>query len=343
MPSSTSACTRSATGRARASVTRRSRTAALSAFPLVNCARASSTSWANGVPPEVSAWASARTALHISPPVPQITPSHRTALTVTSLGRRGRLETLGPRESHRKRRTPPRATDDVDPPAVRLGNPLGDGESQPRAGTLTGTRARRIGAPEAIEDVRQVSRGDADSGIGHAEGDPAVREAQLHAHGPARGSVLHGVGEEVQDQLADAGGVDRDDDRLGRRRDLHPHPRLFGEQLASLAHLFDDPSQVHGLTVQRGNAFVGPRQPQPRPRGPARWRGCGAMPSAARDSVGSASTGSGMRLRPGSVPSGVPSAPGGRLEAARQEIRRMTELVAALLTLARADEGIAPL
>src|SRR5204862_4024292 len=100
-------------GRARASVTRRSRTAALSAFPLVNCARACSTSCANGAPPDVSAWASARTELHISPPVPQITPSHRTALTVTSLLRRGRLETLGPPERHRERRAPPRATDEV--------------------------------------------------------------------------------------------------------------------------------------------------------------------------------------------------------------------------------------
>src|SRR2546430_10335079 len=34
----------------------------------------------------------------------------------------------------------PRAAHHVDPPAVRLGNPLGDGESQPRAGTLTGDR-----------------------------------------------------------------------------------------------------------------------------------------------------------------------------------------------------------
>src|SRR2546422_10556556 len=86
----------------------------------------------------------------------------------------------------------PRAAHHVDPPAVRLGNPFGDGESQPRAGTLTGTRARRIGAPEAIEDVRQVSRADADSGTAHAEGDPAGRRAHLEAHGAAGASALHG-------------------------------------------------------------------------------------------------------------------------------------------------------
>src|SRR5881396_504020 len=149
-----------------------------------------------------------------------------------------------------ERRPPPRAAHDIDAPAVRLGDPLADGEAQPGAGALTGARACRVGAPEAIEDVREIPRRDADPRVGDAEGDPAVRGAQLHAHCPARGSVLHGVGQEVQDQLADARRVDRDDDRLGRRRDLYPHPRLLGEQLAGLADLFDDPPQVHGLAVQ---------------------------------------------------------------------------------------------
>src|SRR5205809_6390070 len=72
-------------------------------------------------------------------------------LMTTALGlTRRRL----PRQRDREGGPSPRAAHHVDPPAVRLGNPFGDGESQPRAGTLTGTRARRIGAPEAIEDVR---------------------------------------------------------------------------------------------------------------------------------------------------------------------------------------------
>src|SRR6266403_1313222 len=137
-----------------------------------------------------------------------------------------------PGQRDRERGSPSRAAHDIDAPAVRLGDPFGDGESQPRARTLAGACARRVGAPEAIEDVREIPRSDADAGVGHAENDAAVGAAELHAHRPARGGVLHGVGEQVQDQLANTRRVDRDDHRLGRRRDVDPHPRLLGEQLA---------------------------------------------------------------------------------------------------------------
>src|SRR2546422_2442096 len=71
-----------------------------------------------------------------------------------------------PRQRDRERGSSPRAAHDIDPPAVRLGDPFGDGEAQPCPGTLTGARARRVGAPEAIEDVREIPRGDADSRVG---------------------------------------------------------------------------------------------------------------------------------------------------------------------------------
>src|SRR5437867_11140749 len=79
--------------------------------------------------------------------------------------RRGRA----PRQRDRERGAPPRTTDDIDAAAVRLGDPFADGESQPGAGALTGARARRVGAPEAIEDMGEVPRGDPDARVGHAE------------------------------------------------------------------------------------------------------------------------------------------------------------------------------
>src|SRR5438093_8462009 len=61
-----------------------------------------------------------------------------------------------PWQRDRERGSPPRAADDIDAPAVRFGDPFADGEAQPGAGTLTGARARRVSAPEAIEDVREI-------------------------------------------------------------------------------------------------------------------------------------------------------------------------------------------
>src|SRR5439155_15168364 len=91
-----------------------------------------------------------------------------------------------PRQRDRERGPSPRPAHDVNAPAVRLGDPLADGESQPRAGALTGAGACRVGAPEAIENVREVPRGDADARVGLAEGDPAVCRAQYLALRPAR-------------------------------------------------------------------------------------------------------------------------------------------------------------
>src|SRR5437660_10680433 len=87
------------------------------------------------------------------------------------------------RQGHGERGSPSRPALDLNRAAVRFGDPLADGEAEPRSRTLAGTRARRIRPPETIEDVRQVARRDADAGIGDGQGDASVRLPQLHPDG----------------------------------------------------------------------------------------------------------------------------------------------------------------
>src|SRR5207245_5328065 len=60
-------------------------------------------------------------------------------------------------------------------------DPLADGEAEAGTGTLARAGARRVGPPEAVEDVRQVARRDADPRVRHAELHAAVVLAELHA------------------------------------------------------------------------------------------------------------------------------------------------------------------
>src|SRR3954468_19416962 len=70
------------------------------------------------------------------------------------------------RQSHREDATPPWPALHRDGPAVRLRDPLGDRQPETGARTVPGTRARRVGSPEPLEDVGQVAGGDADAAIG---------------------------------------------------------------------------------------------------------------------------------------------------------------------------------
>src|SRR5207244_10220620 len=119
-----------------------------------------------------------------------------------------------PRQGDRERSAASRAADDVDLSAMRFGDPFANGEPEARSRPLAGAGARRVRAPEAIEDVRQVTGRDADPGVGDAEGEFAVGGTELQAHAAARRRVFHGVGEEVEGQLATPG------------RSYGHHPRL---------------------------------------------------------------------------------------------------------------------
>src|SRR6266545_1518685 len=86
---------------------------------------------------------------------------------------------LPARQPYRKRGPPPRAALHVDRPAMRLGDPLADGEAEPGTCALARARAGRVGAPEAVEDVRQIAGGDADAGVCDGEYRPPVVRTEL--------------------------------------------------------------------------------------------------------------------------------------------------------------------
>ena len=145
-----------------------------------------------------------------------------------------------------------------------FGDPLADGETEPGAGALARAGAGGVGAPEAVEDVRQVARRDADARIRDGEGHAPIRRPELQAHAAARGRVFHRVGEQVEDELTDAARIHGNDHGVRRCRDLHVHRGLCGEELAGFARLLDDRPQIDGLPMQRGGPLVRAREHEQR-------------------------------------------------------------------------------
>ena len=80
----------------------------------------------------------------------------------------------------------PLAPPGLQPAVVELGVLGGDGQSQPAA--ARGAGPGRVGAPEAVEDARRLSRGHADSVIpyGHGHGGAVGGHGNVRPAGPRR-------------------------------------------------------------------------------------------------------------------------------------------------------------
>src|SRR5256885_11227636 len=115
---------------------------------------------------------------------------------------------------------------------MRFGDPLADGEAESGARALARARARGVGAPEAIEHVRQVTGRDADPGVGDREHGASVVAAELDRDLAATRRVFHRVFDQVEGELAEAAPIYGYDNGLRRQADLHPDSRVLGEQLA---------------------------------------------------------------------------------------------------------------
>src|SRR5688572_8095604 len=77
------------------------------------------------------------------------------------------------------------------------------GESQPEAGALALADVVVADLAKLLEDRRLVLRGDADARVADRDLDPALRAVRANADAAAFGRELHGVGEEVQQDLLD--------------------------------------------------------------------------------------------------------------------------------------------
>src|SRR6478752_10583228 len=95
-----------------------------------------------------------------------------------------------PGQSNGEDRAPARAALHGDGAAVCLGNPLGDRETEAGPRTIARARARRIGPPEAVENVRQITRSDADARIAHGDADRLLVVREGEVDGPALRCVL---------------------------------------------------------------------------------------------------------------------------------------------------------
>src|ERR1700716_4359730 len=98
---------------------------------------------------------------------------------------------------------------------MRLGDPLADREAEARARALARAGARGVGAPEAVEDVRQIARRDADAGVRYREYGRPVVAGELDGNLPAARRVLHRVLDEIERELTDAAPVHGEQERLG--------------------------------------------------------------------------------------------------------------------------------
>ena len=92
-----------------------------------------------------------------------------------------------------------------DAAAVHLDELLDDGE--PQAQAAVPPRRAGVGLAEAVEDVREELGLDAHAGVDDADLDVRVDPLQEHLHLAALGRELHGVGEQVPDDLLEPGEV----------------------------------------------------------------------------------------------------------------------------------------
>ena len=92
-----------------------------------------------------------------------------------------------------------------DAPTHQFGQPLADGQAQPRAAVLA--RRAGIGLAEALEQFGQAGFAQADAGVAHRKRQldrlgPVFGNADAHAqHHLAVVGELHGVGQQVQQHL----------------------------------------------------------------------------------------------------------------------------------------------
>ena len=82
---------------------------------------------------------------------------------------------------------------------VQANDPLRDGQAEPGAGTV----ARRIGAEEALKNMRQILRADADAVIGHGDPDLIALAARAAERVAAVAAVFDCVFGQVEQQLRD--------------------------------------------------------------------------------------------------------------------------------------------
>ena len=103
---------------------------------------------------------------------------------------------------------------------MALRDALADGQAQAEA-----ARGKRILLPveKALEKMRKRIAVHAAARIGDAELDKAPLRLHAHAHAAARGGKFERVGQKVQQQLSQRGGIHADDAAVALGGKVEPH------------------------------------------------------------------------------------------------------------------------
>src|SRR5262249_44439872 len=131
---------------------------------------------------------------------------------------------------------------------VALDDALSDRETETQSG-MRPSRGAAFGLTEPLEDVRQIRGSDTGARVGHRQ--HGVRpDAREPKRDPAsRRRELHGVREEIDDDLAEAGLIPPD----GTGRWIHGAFDLdaFGSRLTDAVDRgLDDGAQIHGSEIE---------------------------------------------------------------------------------------------
>src|SRR5207249_5339335 len=121
------------------------------------------------------------------------------------------------------------------------------GETESHPGLAVGAVA---GAVEGFEDARLLVGGDPDSRVAHGEHDAPVRARRAELDAATR-RVLHGIGREVRDDLAEPLRVAADPLRTGLDFHLDTHVLGPDEGCGQLLHPLVELGDVNGLVPDR--------------------------------------------------------------------------------------------
>src|SRR5581483_8749538 len=127
--------------------------------------------------------------------------------------------------------------------------------------TFGRARTDAVGAPEPIEDVRQVVGGDADARVAHRKRDSVQPFAETQIHASAARRVLDRVGHQIEKQLPESLRV-AGNGHLFHDRQVHADAGILTEDHRGLIDVANQWLERYRLTDEIESPFVRSRQGQ---------------------------------------------------------------------------------
>src|SRR5438874_6920322 len=140
-----------------------------------------------------------------------------------------------------------------DLPPMRLHDALGDGE--PQTSAQPGGLSR---LPEALEDMRDLSRSDPGPGVGDREPDLAIGKLGPDGDSAAFRGELDRIPNEVRENPEDPRSIAPEVDLPARELSFEPKPLLLGERLHQIQGFGEQPPNRAALLLDRETPGLDP-------------------------------------------------------------------------------------